>query len=109
MSKHTPGPWYINEHPYANQPEYVLAMPGKTGDDCLDVVSVAIVEMCQNTLTGWRSREECHANARLIAAAPKMLEALKQVRDWLHDYRGGMGVPQMQLILTAIEDAEGKK
>lgn len=72
----TPGPWYVNTHPYQDQPEYVLAKRGWTDDDSSDTVSIATVERLKNLHTGWRTKEECEANARLIAAAPEMLSAL---------------------------------
>jgi len=37
--------------------------------------------------SGW-AEEEDEANARLIAAAPEMLEALKSAREWLDELAG---------------------
>lgn len=60
-SKHTPGPWAMN--PVAAQ---IDAMP-------------SLIPVCQLLWpTRQRSESETEANARLIAAAPEMLEALIQ-------------------------------
>ena len=68
MSKHTPGPWLPN-------------------DDCREIVAVengfmvASIHGPDHRLTG-KDRREGHAcataNARLIAAAPDLLEALQR-------------------------------
>jgi len=73
-SKHTPGPWKV--HPYvANSGKY---------NKCRDVgpsgIAVAqVIGAFEQPTPG----EECEANARLIAAAPDMLEALILARDML--------------------------
>lgn len=60
MSKHTPGPW--------------CAVEGTVFKDYGDkAYPVASVE-------GWG--EDTDHNARLIAAAPDLLEALKRIVDW---------------------------
>lgn len=59
--KHTPGPWQINgSHIYSADPER-------------EIIAQA---QAPNLI----------ANAHLIAAAPEMLEALKQVADLLRDH-----------------------
>jgi hypothetical protein len=60
MSGHTPGPWFYDE-------------------ECGDVASVASVDGRHRYITmacGHPDTGESVANARLIAAAPEMLEAL---------------------------------
>ena len=65
MSKHTPGPWDIG---YAQ------------GNDIVIVGLEGVVEIC----TVWSDPDAC--DARLIAAAPELLEALKvaacEIADW---------------------------
>lgn len=62
--KHTPGPWLIAE----NSPTFVYALD-----------SVGHNEFDLNVQGRGQFRERHIANARLIAAAPDLLEALKGV------------------------------
>jgi hypothetical protein len=59
--KHTPGPWVFDEDECSAIPALHLY--------CAD---------SKNPFHGSRSEEELKANARLIAAAPELLEALKE-------------------------------
>jgi hypothetical protein len=89
MSKHTPGPWKI-EHDY--KPYVINAGAGHT--------------ICAITGTA-AIRPEAEANARLIAAAPEMLEALKLVREsGLADEYGASAVEDA--INAAIKKATGQ-
>lgn len=65
MSKHTPGPWIA-----------VGSWVEVEDDDIPDICTCDPNHMGQASLP--RSDEEVVANARLIAAAPEMLEALEQ-------------------------------
>lgn len=73
MSKHTPGPWRVIED----------RVPG-----ALEIYAEekAIAEL-------WRrsSTQEEMANARLIAAAPKLLKALEKMLRCFSDYDGTHG------------------
>lgn len=62
MSKHTPGPWEAKLNPYNDNASEVYARNG-----CL------VVAVCG---TG----DEAMENARLIAAAPDLLEALHELQ-----------------------------
>lgn len=66
MSKHTPGPWKMRNrtgnHDWNNWRIAAEDGPGRVGGIC----------RLDESLTG----EESEANARLIAAAPELLEAL---------------------------------
>lgn len=68
MAEHTPGPWEIGPECNGDKPEDAI---GVLGSDDYIVADV------------WRDVEElairADANARLIAAAPELLEALKAV------------------------------
>jgi hypothetical protein len=68
MSKHTPGPWYFFSTPIgigaSNIQERDMAWTRHDGAGLRD---------------SHRSREEDEANARLIAAAPDLLAALKEI------------------------------
>ena len=85
-AQHTPGPWHVDPE----NPTWV--------DD--------ENECCMAT-TGYGDDEGDRANARLIAAAPDMLAALRQVVD---ETAGGMVPPSTDAIDTAraaIAKAEG--
>lgn len=64
MSKHTPGPWVA-----------VGAMVENTHDYNPDICSCDLRSFGQENL--WREYEETLANARLIAAAPDLLQAIQ--------------------------------
>lgn len=68
MSKHTPGPW-----------QNIASMPSE-GFDCwwLSANGMAIA-----TISGYQGDPECAANARLIAAAPDLLEASPRAVEML--------------------------
>ena len=68
-SKHTPGPWKV-----ANNSRSVLAGPVKINQQAGPAAQCAAVE-AKNEFT-------LRANARLIAAAPEMLEALTELVEW---------------------------
>jgi hypothetical protein len=64
MSKHTKGPWHVfkDSSIYSKHADYTLA-----------------------EIVAGMTDEECDANARLIAAAPELLEALQRLcADELH-------------------------
>ena len=69
-AKHTPGPWY------ALRGQRNISIRYKTGDRLLPMVNVASVRGQFPTDCPYGSSE---ANARLIAAAPELLEALQFV------------------------------
>lgn len=71
MSKHTPGPW--SEKFAAVSDSAVVFAISELGEDFPSPVADC------NDFDGERPVDECKANARLIAAAPDMLEALLYV------------------------------
>lgn len=94
---HTPGPWEVS----TIEGEDVLMVGG--GEDGSAIVA--------DVRTGWNGLGMDEANARLIASAPEMLAALKELLDQLE----GIGIPEWSgaegLCLTqaraAIAKAEG--
>lgn len=64
MSKHTPGPWHTDD-----APEHAIAVCTNSGETVADVFPNADAQSGVTT----------YANARLIAAAPELLEALKDL------------------------------
>jgi hypothetical protein len=92
MTKHTPGPWHRVKH--GDNESEVYDINGKSKD--------GVMTMLAEVHHDWQEWEEFEANARLIAAAPDMLEALKKARTC-------MSIPDcvMELIVAAIRKAEG--
>lgn len=103
--KHTPSPWQLRGLSDHVRVEHVTAA-GKTN-----------VARCGSSKVGPRepSNEEVWANAHLIAAAPELLEALKELEAEVADLRAGRtwdpnyeGVKKAHLhAKTAIRKAEG--
>jgi hypothetical protein len=94
MSKHTPGPWRASNAtvyaPNQNAPRQMI--PIKIESGWLD--------------GAWESDDEAHANARLIAAAPEMLEALELI-----DGYDGDAIPVSQVretVRAALAKARGE-
>ncbi|MFO1080825.1 MAG: hypothetical protein U1E23_09395 [Reyranellaceae bacterium] len=113
MNKHTPGPWRAvpisgyRDHG-ARKPIFsdgywhISANP--------DLNPVAVVDHADDHYEP--TRREAEANARLIAAAPMLLEALKEADKALSQYgwymgeRGPKGAGMRSQILAAIAAAE---
>lgn len=88
MIGHTPGPWYVN-------------------DDCIEAdgpegprdVTVAVVHL----------NASIDADARLIAAAPELLEALKSLfADWVMLVGEDLRNDEVALLWKCCEDAVAK-
>ena len=100
MSKHTPGPWVAQPDPHSNPGEWVIGIANGPVD---------YVAVCSER------------DARLIAAAPELLEALTKmverisyyaelkeegipnIEDWAYTYNSG----DMQRARAAIAKATG--
>lgn len=111
-SKHTPGPWSL---PHFAQPdvncecEYVLT------DHLMGAVATV---HCSGAGNDWKSHGdnprfvEAVANARLIAAAPDMLDALEAalpVVEFAISYYGSSeAIDALALVRQAIAKAEGR-
>ena len=83
MSKHTPGPWTFD-----NGIEFIRTDTSPYGGWAVARVNIV--------------RAEAKANARLIAAAPELLDALKLMRDAFLDTEGSHGT----LEQTATDAAD---
>ena len=69
MSKHTPGPWLLENRGY----KFIVSKPGD------GYITRDVCRMDGSTMAAF----EQEANAQLIAAAPDLLEALKTVTSHL--------------------------
>ena len=88
MSKHTPAPWVLVNTGRVASHRHVMTEGG-----------CAIANICDR---GVLDSEECEANANLIAAAPKLLEALKQVLQSLQFAHSAY--PEIDGKVKAYED-----
>lgn len=82
MSKHTPGPWELVRFDATDLP----GIDAGTGAEQISIVMFGSIDeantgMDDGGIRG-RSKEERDANARLIAAAPMMLEVCATLRAW---------------------------
>lgn len=97
--KHTPGPWRVSVEKY---PEPRKVKVG-TGEDGWWGVASAFGD----------TQEEAEANARLIAAAPDMLEALTTLVHRVQKMEGPQMLPKSRVsflltdALAALEKAGG--
>ena len=88
MSKHTPGPWAI----YVNAPSDIVIR--KMSKDGYELCSIARVS-------------SGYANARLIAAAPELLEALADCVEHMH-WTQPQGEAALKKAKAAIAKATGE-
>jgi len=89
MSKHTPGPWELHL--------------GYNGAFRIEKDGVVITDRGP-----YLDRHlEMHANARLIAAAPDLLEALKEAREVMGQEPSARVINAAIKIREAIKKAEG--
>jgi hypothetical protein len=100
MGKHTPGPWTADPGAVTGAPHTYVRTGGRR--------EARAVARAQG-----RSARESEANARLIAAAPDLLETLKTVERCLSESAGGGEIQQSragvrELARRAIRKAEGE-
>lgn len=89
--RHTPGPWHIED---TNSAKLTMVVaPDEAGSNAGWVVIGQV---------GGPNKE---ANARMISAAPDMLDALHQARAWLESWASAE--EQLAVINAAIVKAEG--
>jgi hypothetical protein len=83
MSEHTPGPWAV-KYRDTDMP-YIVANQGKAWDNPIICTLYEDVTPFDSVTIGpWlEARPNANANARLIAAAPKMLVALQMAEKGL--------------------------
>lgn len=91
---HTPGPWTAHEETKYRRAEVTH---NERGDPIAEVFGP--------------SADQRQANARLIAAAPEMLTALRDAENWLGELDAGPDTGAQALIAelrAAIAKAEGR-
>jgi hypothetical protein len=102
---HTPGPWKVQALHVEGQ-EIILRTHGEMTIGAPEAYAVASVPLRHVSINGQL------ANARLIAAAPKMLEALKGILASFHESvttaESLAEFPALQAVAQAIAQADGK-
>ena len=105
MSKRTPGPWKV-------------VGPYKEGGylDCGYLISTGYAAHEPEHDIGDDGTEPLHgaktgfseADARLIAAAPDLLDACRRVDDLIGDFVTRKGLPRAQEVVNAVREAIAK-
>lgn len=111
MSKYTPGPWEVARTAHGEAGLSILYKDRSSNAQWVKW------EMARVGLNSRKITEKTEANARLIAAAPDMLEALKKASTQLwasYEVTGGshgdgIGKETAEMIDAVIAKAEGKK
>jgi len=102
--EHTPGPWGLGNHN-----DWSVDGPGNYSSwHLLAKGRKAPIAILCEPMKGWRDNDaQLEANARLIAAAPDLLEALTKARGVLRDYMHAAGpVDDLDAaLLTEISSA----
>ena len=106
--RHTPGPWHVGA---GNGEGSIFAENGRTRLEIGGTTLHPIAQMGR----GW-DEEEDEANARLVAAAPELLEALRWFADELPSIirtHCPLGIPMSvskahDIACAAIAKAEGR-
>lgn len=115
MSQHTPGPWFV--HDFADPAIVWNPSPAHVTVSCDHPATITVASM-DNALTA--TLEEARANARLIAAAPDMLAALRAsqaalamltapdaIKSTSVQHAWAQAVEAESKVRAAIERAEG--
>ena len=104
MSKHTKGPWAVVEHDHAICIQ--TESPSKTKYGASRYAAIGGFDRNDRA-----QLEEARANARLIAAAPELLDALEQMVSVFLDTEGRHGESEndaMDAANAAITKATGE-
>jgi hypothetical protein len=106
MSNHTPGPWVTIDRPAYNE-VCIQHANNEKGAPSLNIAKITVREC-------WR--DEQNANARLVSAAPDLLEALRDMLSgwkYIRESHGdlyGVGWDRAQeKAVSAIAKAVGEK
>lgn len=96
-TQHTPAPWSVEIDHRSNAPELIRAY---VDGEMYDLASV----LCDET-------GNATANARLIAAAPELLQLLQDARNaWLNGSLSDLeGILTGDICINAIEKATGEQ
>lgn len=109
--KHTPGPWRVVNKPHETRNERRIGIRSSANAWIASVGNMATA----HAAPGSRLLDEQEANARLIAAAPALLAALREIVDTEDDqlisgieYVGRIG-GALKAARSALAAAEGRE
>lgn len=91
---HTPGPWEAYLRDRTSNPPYIMRVGETSG---------WIAQTCS-----WVGADEADANARLIAAAPGLLDALRDIDLLASRHEAGAVGKAQKIARAAIAKAEGR-
>lgn len=100
-NKHTPGPWVAQCDPCHY--DTLSEIRGGSSERRNSLPQQLMV-----SVGGWASWQEQEANARLIAAAPELLEALRELTELAHLHMTGGYGHAIDNAARAIAKAEGR-
>lgn len=92
--KYTPAPWHVIEKE-AHKGKGILHIVEEVGNQNLEIATMMAVG----------HEKEFQANARLIAAAPELLEAAEKAIEYCVDL---IGTEEGNALIAAIAKAKGK-
>jgi hypothetical protein len=98
MKKHTNGEWKLNPLPNPTTPDY-YCLYVKDGDH------TTVEHIVTITSNGLNNKNEIHANAKLISAAPDLLNALYLAEERIQSEEGTEPSELIILIHKAIAKA----
>ena len=112
---HTPGPWTV-EPSDSGDPSVGLAPTPPVIFTNIPNDEDRFIEIAVIGSTIYDNSEDGHtlswgdpdANARLIAAAPELLDVLRKSLDWLASYPGGSATNIYHAARAVIDKAEGR-
>lgn len=112
MSEHTPGPWRVSENNHNILSDHTGDRPVLIGTAFHDLNKFS------RGITNDIEHDECHANARLIAAAPELLAAcieslglMDNAADGVEEFGGNSTEvvdPVKNMLSAAIAKAKGE-
>jgi len=79
----TPGPWHVGVPPW---------LGGDDGSESIKTADGTVIVDRSDDPLGCVDDAEREANARLIAAAPELYEALRGTLEYLHDHNSGQAI-----------------
>lgn len=109
MSKHTPGNWKTETwQQFIDGQESQIAAVTADGDGCTYYICKCMGLSFDSEMQVWVATESASANARLIAAAPDLLEACKMIVSNAEDDPDSKIEPYLVMAARdAIAKAEG--
>jgi hypothetical protein len=103
MSKHTPGPWFVPEGPFVTG----LTIETRAIDEFIECPGSGGAMSVTTTICTleWSGTPVWESNARLIAAAPDILEALEEARTQVAILQDRLGIKDTGAGTLSIIDA----